>query len=191
MDDVWFRYSAAGPWVLHGYDLRLEPGQQRILTGPSGSGKSTVLRLLAGLFRPERGTVLVDGRPPWAARASILYLPQFVRLFGGSILDNLRVFSHGASLARLLEQARQTGLQALVDTLPMGYGTLLPPGGQNLSGGQRQLIALTGALASGRPLLLLDEALANLDALRAATLRERLAAGPWTLVAASHAQEEC
>jgi len=79
-----------------------------------------------------------------------------------------------------------TGLQALVDTLPMGYRTLLPPGGKTLSGGQRQLIALTGALASGRPLLLLDEALANLDARHAASLQAILAAGPWTMVAANH-----
>jgi ABC-type bacteriocin/lantibiotic exporter with double-glycine peptidase domain len=69
----------------------------------------------------------------------------------------------------------------------MGYRTLLPPGGRNLSGGQRQLIALTGALASGRPLLLLDEAMANLDARHAALLRAILAAGSWTVVAASHA----
>ena len=85
-----------------------------------------------------------------------------------------------------MEAAGQTGLQALVDTLPMGFQTLLPPGGRTLSGGQRQLIALTGALASGRQLLLLDEALANLDAIHAAPLRERLAAGAWTMVAASH-----
>ena len=85
-----------------------------------------------------------------------------------------------------MEAARRTGLQALVDTLPMGYRTLLTPGGRTLSGGQRQLIALTGALAADRPLMLLDEALASLDPLRAAPLRELLAAGPWTVVAADH-----
>jgi ABC-type bacteriocin/lantibiotic exporter with double-glycine peptidase domain len=187
LEDVWFRYGASGPWVLQGYDLRVEPGQKVTLAGPSGSGKTTVLRLLAGLHVPEKGKVLVAGREPREVRHDLLYLPQFVRIFGGSIMDNLRIFSNGAPLEKLTETAGATGLQGLVATLPMGYRTLLPPGGRNLSGGQRQLIALTGALASGRPLLLLDEAMANLDARHAAPLRAILAAGPWTMVAANHA----
>jgi ABC-type bacteriocin/lantibiotic exporter with double-glycine peptidase domain len=188
MEDVWFRYSPTGPWILKGYGLRLEAGEQRTLTGPSGFGKTTVLRLLAGLHRPEKGTVLVGGLEPGAARHNLVYLPQFVQLFGGSILENLRVFSCGAPLERLMEVARRTGLQAMVDTLPMGYQTLLPPGGRNFSGGQRQLIALTGALGSGRPLLLLDEAVANLDPVHAAPLQALVASGAWTVVAASHAR---
>lgn len=186
LEGVWFRYDPSGPWVLQGYDLRVEPGQKVTLGGPSGFGKTTVLRLLAGLHGPDQGRVLVAGREPRDVRHDLLYLPQFVRIFGGSILDNLRIFSNGASPAKLMETAGTTGLQGLVDTLPMGYRTLLPPGGRNLSGGQRQLIALTGAMASGRPLLLLDEAMANLDARHAAPLREALAAGPWTMVAADH-----
>jgi ABC-type bacteriocin/lantibiotic exporter with double-glycine peptidase domain len=186
MEGVWFRYSASGPWVLKGYDLRVEAGQKWTLAGPSGFGKTTVLRLLAGLHAPGKGTILVGGLDPREAHQDVLYLPQFVRIFGGSILENLRIFSSGAPLEKIMAAARQSGLQALVDTLPMGYQTLLPSGGGNLSGGQRQLIALTGALASGRNLLLLDEALASLDALHAAPLQKILAAGPWTLVAANH-----
>ena len=186
MEGVWFRYAPDGPWVLKGYDLQVAAGERRVLSGPSGSGKTTVLRLLAGLYRPERGTILVGGCEPAASRANLVYLPQFVQIFGGSILENLRVFSCGASLERILEAARKSGLQALVDTLPMGYQTLLPSGGRSLSGGQRQMIALTGALASGRPLLLLDEALANLDGLHAEPLRQLVASGPWTVVAADH-----
>ena len=188
MEDVWFRYTPSGPWILQGYDLEVAAGTQRPLTGPSGSGKTTVLRLLAGLHQPERGTVRVAGLNPAEARDRLVYLPQFVQIFGGSIMENLRVFSNGAPVDRLRDAARRTGLQALVDTLPMGYQTLLPSGGRNLSGGQRQLIALTGALGSERPLLLLDEAMANLDGLHALPLQSVIEGGAWTVVAAHHAR---
>lgn len=186
LEDVWFRYAPDLPWVLQGLNLHLEPGAKQTLDSPSGSGKSTLLRLLSGLHVPERGSIRIAGRPPKEARHRFAYLPQFARLFGGSVMDNLRVFAHGASLERILEASRETGLLALVDTLPMGFDTLLPPGGATLSGGQRQLIALTGALASGRQLLLLDEPLANLDPVREAQLRTLLFERSWTVLAAAH-----
>jgi ABC-type bacteriocin/lantibiotic exporter with double-glycine peptidase domain len=163
MEDVWFRYTPEGPWVLKGYNLHVEPGEKFTLTGPSGFGKSTILRLLAGLYTPEKGTISIGGLSPQAARHKILYLPQFVQLYSGSIIENLRVLSGGASLERLLAVSQQTGLHNLVAAFPMNYNTVLPHGGRNLSGGQRQLIALTGALASGRGLMVLDEATANMD----------------------------
>lgn len=163
MEDVWFRYTHEGPWILKGYDLHVEPGEKITLTGPSGFGKSTILRLLAGLYTPEKGTITIGGLSPQAARHKILYLPQFVQLYGGSIIENLRVLSGGVPMEQLLLASQQTGLHSLVATFPMNYNTVIPHGGRSLSGGQRQLIALTGALASGRGLMLLDEATANMD----------------------------
>ena len=186
MEDVWFRYTPEGPWILKGYNLRVGPGEKFTLTGPSGFGKSTILRLLAGLYTPEKGTITIGGLSPKAARNKILYLPQFVQLYGGSIIENLRVLSGGAPLERLLEAAQQTGLHNLVATFPMNYNTVLPHGGKNLSGGQRQLIALTGALASGRAVMLLDEARANMDNVWSAALDETMGKFSWTQIAATH-----
>lgn len=165
MEDVWFRYTPDGPWILKGYNLRVEAGEKFTLTGPSGFGKSTILRLLAGLYSPEKGTISIGGLSPQAARHKILYLPQFVQLYGGSIIENLRVLSGGSPLERLLAVSQQTGLHNLVAALPMNYNTVLPHGGKNLSGGQRQFIAMTAALASGRGFLLLDEATSGMDGL--------------------------
>jgi ABC-type bacteriocin/lantibiotic exporter with double-glycine peptidase domain len=188
-EDVWFRYGPAQPWILKGIDLCLEPGDKHTLDGPSGSGKSTLLRLLAGLHAPERGTIRIQGRTPREARHQFAYLPQFARIYGGSVMDNLKLFSHDAPLERMIEASRATGLMELVDALPMGFQTLLPPGGGTLSGGQRQLIALAGAVASGRQLLILDEPLANLDPVWALRLRTLLLERPWTVLAAAHGTE--
>ncbi|WP_448191596.1 ATP-binding cassette domain-containing protein [Azospirillum sp. sgz301742] len=159
---LWFRYGPDLPWILTGRDLRVEWGSVVQLDGRSGSGKTTLLRILAGLQQPERGEVSVCGLDPEAARQAVYYLPQNTRLFEGTIRSNLELLS-GVPLSEAMAAARRTGLFALIERLPMGLDTPLPPGGGNLSGGQRQLIALTAAFASSRPILLLDEALANID----------------------------
>ena len=186
IESVWFRYSPDSPWIAKGYSKRFEAGTKDVIHGPSGFGKSTILRLLAGLYAPEEGSISIGGMSPHAASGDILYLPQFVNLFSGSILENLRLLSGGAPVPRLFEAAQITGLSALVATLPMQYHTVLSPGGKSISGGQRQLIALTAAIASERRLLLLDEAMSNLDPIRAAGLRKLLEALPATIIEARH-----
>ena len=186
IEDLWFRYGPDLPWVLKGYSLRVEPGEKRWIHAPSGFGKTTLLRVLAGLCTPERGAVRLGGRSPAEVRGHLVYLPQSTQLYGASILENLRLLSGGASTERLLEAARTSGLEAFVQDLPMGYHTVISPGGGNLSGGQRQLVALTAAMASEARLLLLDEAMANLDW----ATRRWLHDSPWfegkTVIYASH-----
>ena len=186
LEDVWFRYGPDRPWIVKGYSNRIDAGAKVVVTGPSGFGKSTILRMLAGLCVPEEGSMGLGGLSPSVATPDILYLPQFVTLFSGSILENLRLLSGGASAARLFKAAENTGLSALVESLPMRYQTVLAPGGRSISGGQRQLIALTAALASGRKLLLLDEALSNIDPIRAVGLRELIESVPATVIEARH-----
>lgn len=186
LEDVWFRYAPDAPWVLQGYNLRVEPGELARISGPSGMGKSTILRLIAGLYEPERGAVSIGGLKPAAARSRLIYLPQFVQLYGGSLMDNLRLLSAGASHERLLAAAARSGLQALVGGLPMGYHTPLNQGGRSFSGGQRQLLALTALLAADREILLLDEPMANIDALGHHQLSQLLREDGRTIVCAAH-----
>jgi ABC-type bacteriocin/lantibiotic exporter with double-glycine peptidase domain len=186
LEDVWFRYGPERPWVVKGFTLRLAPGEQRWLRAPSGGGKTTLLRMAAGLLEPERGRVSLDGRKPAAARDQVIYLPQFVDLYGGSLKENLRILSGQTDWERILSAARESGLDEWVLTLPMGYDSIVPSGGGNMSGGQRQLVALTAMMATRRRILLLDEAMANLDGLR----QRRILESPWlqgkTILYASH-----
>lgn len=185
-EDLWFRYEPDSPWVVQGACLTVQPGQFHQVKGPSGSGKSTLLKLLAGLYEPENGRISIGGHEASAAASLMAFLPQFPQLYGTSILENLQLFSGGADHGRLMKVAKSTGLDAWVGTLPMGYQTVLASGGENLSGGQRQWIAITALLASDRSLLLLDEAFSNLDWIS----RNRVLQSPFlegrTVIYASH-----
>lgn len=181
-----FRYHPHQPWVLREVSLRVGPGQVLRLPGPSGSGKTTLLRLLAGLLEPEAGRIRLFGMPPRAARSHLCYLPQRVRLFQGTIHDNLRLFSGGADWAHLREVGASTGLTQWVERLPMQWDTWVAMNGGNFSAGERQMVALTGVLAAGRNLLLLDEAMANLDLLRQGELEANPFLRGKTIIYASH-----
>jgi ABC-type bacteriocin/lantibiotic exporter with double-glycine peptidase domain len=164
VNDVWFRYDESSAWVLNGVSLTVPAGAKYRLPGPSGSGKTTILRIIAGMYAPARGTVRIGPWSPFDARNLVLYLPQFVDLIGGSIMANLRMLSGNAPLDVINAAAVETGLDAWISTLPLQYNTPVLPGGDNISGGQRQLIALTAVAASSIGTLVLDEPMSNLDA---------------------------
>lgn len=187
MNDVWFRYGADAPWILRHHELLVEPGSTLSLHGPSGYGKSTILRLLAGLYQPDRGSISLGDRSLSDVRQRVLYLPQFVQLYAGSIMENLQILSGGASPKRLVEAAAMTRFDVVIDSLAMKLHTPVPRGGANLSGGQRQLLALTAVLASDRDVLLLDEPMANLDSIGAACITDLLQDQAKTVVLAGHA----
>ena len=188
VEGVWYRYSDADRWVLHDHSWRVRRGQFVRLQSPSGSGKSTLLRLLAGLVAPARGQIRIFGHDPRRARELVLYVPQHCELFEASIGDNLRLLSNGASKATLERVARQTGLSALLAELPMGLETPVAARGQNLSSGQRQLVVLTAAFASERPVLLLDEALSQVDAAARGRIDWDSLCNNRTIVSVEHAE---
>jgi ABC-type bacteriocin/lantibiotic exporter with double-glycine peptidase domain len=187
MRDVWFKYPGSDRWVITGLNLSVDPGGREWLNTPSGTGKTTILRLLAGLLEPTSGEVCIDGERPELSRLGIVYLPQFVKMFSGSLMSNLKTFSGCHDYERIIEYAKMTGLHdGFIKSLPMGYETLTQFGGGNISGGQRQLVAITAALASDRKILLMDEAMANLDWPIRARIAQLEALKGRTIIYASH-----
>jgi ABC-type bacteriocin/lantibiotic exporter with double-glycine peptidase domain len=163
VDKVSFRYGPTDRWILKEHDWLIKRGDVIHLRSPSGSGKSTLLRLIAGLLPVLAGKITVFGLSPVEARKQVLYVPQSCDLFETSIRENLELFS-GATREEILRVSALTGLSHMLQKLPMGEETRVAAQGQNLSSGQRQLIILTAAFASPRPVLLLDESTGQIDA---------------------------
>lgn len=149
--------------------LVLKPTERVAIVGPVGSGKSTLLKLLSGLYQPNSGRVFLDNvdmshLDPQFLRDQIHYFPQDTRLFNGTLRDNL-VFGHEQDPGdeAILNAARATGLDALIAAHPRGLGLYISEGGHGLSGGQRQLVALTRLLLKPKGIMLLDEPTAAMD----------------------------
>jgi len=121
--DLWFRHSADGSWVVRRLSFEVRRGEHHRLIGASGSGKTTLIRLIAGFVSPASGELAV-ARAADTRRLGVAFLPQQVRLFSGTILDNLRIYSGQAPLSDLFETAEETGLGDWVRMLPMGYRTV-------------------------------------------------------------------
>ena len=138
------------------------------MLGESGSGKSTLLQVLQRFYTPENGELLVNGQdwqqidvPTW--RTALGVIPQQIKLFSGTLLDNI-CLSHTANEAEAIVQfCHDYGFGTYFEQFPQGYLTILGEDGVNLSGGQRQLVALARALYRRPQLLLLDEPTAAMD----------------------------
>jgi ATP-binding cassette subfamily B protein RaxB len=166
--NVSFRYSEQEPWVLDNVNLRIEAGESIAIVGPSGGGKSTLLKLLAGLTKPNHGEILIDGEPIGRIglenyRAMIGVVMQDDQLFAGSIADNISFFSERPDLERVISCAKQAAVHDDIMAMPMGYGTLIGDMGTVLSGGQKQRVVIARALYRQPSILLLDEATSHLD----------------------------
>ena len=148
--------------------LQIAPGERIGIIGPVGSGKSTLLKLLAGLYAPQEGHVLLDGVDVRQIaeedlRRQLCYFPQDYRMITGTLRDNLTLGLSSPGDEALLEAAEKTGLVSLIRSHPMGLDLPISEGGNGLSGGQRVQVGLTRVLLSRPKLLLLDEPTANLD----------------------------
>lgn len=165
---------------LRQIDFGLVPGDVLAIIGHSGSGKTTLGKMMAGIWHPQRGEVLLDGSPmsKWNHEdlgKQIGYLPQDVELFDGTIRENIGRFSVAIDDAEILRAAREAGVHEMISTLPDGYETRIGRG-FFLSGGQRQRLALARALYGDPFVLILDEPNSDLDAEGEQALRDAITA---------------
>ena len=167
-DHVWFSYENNDVYALQDFTLHIKAGDFTGIVGPSGSGKSTLLSLLMGIYKPTKGSIYINGIDISKYDSSVLrhlmgYVFQQAYLFKGSIKDNLTLFDNSISHDEMVKAAKQVNLDSMIEQLPEGYNTPVGYLGSLLSDGQKQLLAFGRTLIRNTPILLLDEATANID----------------------------
>ncbi|MBK8048233.1 MAG: thiol reductant ABC exporter subunit CydD [Anaerolineales bacterium] len=168
IDDVYYAYNHGQRPALRGFSLTIPYGQKVALVGATGAGKSTVANLLLRFIDPDAGTILagtssLSAIDPAHWRRNIAWVPQLPHLFHGTVADNLRLARQSATMDEIRAAADAAYATPFIDRLPQGYDTPLGERGARLSGGQLQRLAIARAFLKDAPLLILDEATANLD----------------------------
>ena len=179
--DLRFRYAPDEPLVLDGVSFSVPAGGRAAIVGPNGSGKSSLVNLLLRFWDYEGGTIRVGGRDlremsADEARGLLAVVPQHTHLFNATIRDNLHLANPDASDDELIAACQQAQLHDFIQSLPQGYDTLVGENGLLLSGGERQRLAIARAVLKDAPILILDEATSQLDALTEQRLLQSLAA---------------
>ena len=190
-EHVGFGYEPGVP-VLQDINLEAHPGQVVALVGPTGAGKTTIVNLLTRFYEVDAGRILIDGRDIRRVRKEDLrrqlgIVLQDTFLFAGTVRDNIRYGRLGATEDEVLAAARLANADQFIHRLPQGYDTPLSERGNNLSQGQRQLLAIARAILADPRILILDEATSSVDTRTERQIQEamrRLMAGRTSFVIA-------
>jgi ABC-type multidrug transport system fused ATPase/permease subunit len=175
---VTLRYNGGSP-ALTGVDLAVEAGKTVALVGPSGSGKTSLVGLIARLYDPSEGSVLVDGADVRevdlaSLRSQIAFVADDSFLFTASVAENIAYANQDATLEEIEAAARRAQADAFIRELPEGYETRVGERGLTLSGGQRQRVAIARALLADPRILILDDATSSVDATTEAAIKAGL-----------------
>ncbi len=191
--DVTFAYPGEEQPSVTGISFRIRAGEKVALLGANGSGKSTLHRLMVGFYQPQQGSILVDGLEmaavsPIFLRQQIACVPQDVLLFAGNLRSNLTLKNVHISDEDLISAIHLAGLEPLIEGCPQGIAMPINEGGVNLSGGQRQAIAIARAFVGTPSIALMDEPTNFMDGKSEAAFVQRLGARvkEMTLVVSSH-----
>lgn len=165
--DISFAYGSRPP-IIKDFNLVIPRGVRVAFVGESGAGKSTLAKLLLKFMEPQSGKISISGYDIKDVnqnflRQNISYIPQNIEMFTGSILSNLKVGNPSATYEEIMNACRLAGASTFIEKLPNRYGSFIEEGGANLSGGEKQRLAIARALLSHSKLFIFDEATSNLD----------------------------
>jgi len=177
--DVTFTYPNDTKESLKNLSFKIEANEKYAILGKIGSGKSTILKLMLGLYKPQSGTILIDGIDinqidPITLRDNISYVAQDIVLFEGSLKENISYGSRYMDDESILEAVKVANLSSYIESLPQGYDTHIIEGGKNLSGGQRQSIAIARAFLKEKNIVLLDEPTNTMDSVTESLVQKNL-----------------
>lgn len=173
------RFAYDSEEVLTNFNLSVQPGEVIALVGKTGAGKSTLINLLQRFYDPSAGKILIDGYDIKtikirSLRRQFAVVPQEIALFRGTIKENIRYGSDGASDQAVIAAAQAANIHSFIAQLPRAYDTEVGERGAKLSGGERQRIAIARAILRDPRILILDEATASLDAETEVLIRDAL-----------------
>lgn len=191
LKNVNFQYSKFEPNILSNINLKIDRHEKVAIVGPSGSGKSTLLKVIAGLYTPSNGAVLLNGKnmtefKQQDIRDRISVVNQNPTIFNLSLRDNILMNSEGVDEDLFLQAVSDSRVEEITRMLPMGYQTQISEGGMNLSGGQMQRIAIARALVKQPELMLMDEPTSALDNISENYIMNRIKDYQYPCVVVSH-----
>ena len=192
-ENVWFHYGDEEKWVLKDISFHVDNGELVGIAGTSGSGKTTVMSLALRMYTPQRGRILLNGKPIEdysiaSTRTLLGYVFQNQHLFKGTVAENISLHNPKLTPERIVHALKKVNLWDEIQQLPQGIYTQSGYLGSFFSAGERQLLSLARVMARRYPVLVLDEATANMDSATEERIQKSLAGirGERTILLIAH-----